>query len=245
VLEYLRAFLSGRVGWDALGATLIISGAFGMFRRSAVVAAGGYATDTVGEDMELVVRLHRHGREMGRAHQVAFVPDPVAWTECPETVRVLARQRDRWQRGLMETIWRHRVMLFNPKYGRVGTLAFPYFFFLEMCGPVIEGMGYVGFLVTVVTGRASGAFILAFLALAFAFGMALSIAAVALEELTFRRYPRARDMLQLFWLAVAENLGYRQLSTYWRIRGVVSKLRGASGWGAMERRGFKPRAAPG
>ncbi|MDP2956596.1 MAG: glycosyltransferase family 2 protein, partial [Longimicrobiales bacterium] len=241
VLEYLRAFLAGRVGWDALNATLIISGAFGMFRRAAVVEAGGYATDTVGEDMELVVRLRRRGFESGKDHRVAFVPDPVAWTECPETVRVLGRQRDRWQRGLMESIWRHRRMLFNPRYGRVGTLAFPYFFFLEMCGPVIEGAGYLGFVLAVATGRASLPFILAFLALAFAFGMALSVAAVALEELTFRRYPRARDLAQLFWLAILENVGYRQLSTYWRLKGIVSKVRGATGWGAMERRGFKPK----
>jgi len=109
VLEYLRAFLSGRMGWDALDATLIISGAFGLFRRSTVVGVGGYATsrtsgETVGEDMELVVRLHRRLREAGTPYRIAFVPDPVAWTECPETLAVLGRQRDRWQRGLLESL---------------------------------------------------------------------------------------------------------------------------------------------
>ncbi|MGD8289614.1 MAG: glycosyltransferase family 2 protein, partial [Gemmatimonadota bacterium] len=105
VLEYLRSFLSGRMGWDALDATLIISGAFGMFQRSVVTEVGGYATDTVGEDMELIVRIHRYCREQGRPYRVAFVPDPVAWTECPETLKVLGRQRDRWQRGLVESLW--------------------------------------------------------------------------------------------------------------------------------------------
>jgi len=244
VLEYLRAFLSGRMGWDAIDATLIISGAFGMFRRSAVTEVGGYATDTVGEDMELVVRLHRVMREQKRPYRVAFVPDPVAWTECPESAKVLGRQRDRWQRGLMESMWRHRRMLLNPRYGRIGMVAFPYFFFLEMLGPVIEGLGYITFVVAVLMGRASGAYIGAFLAVALAFGIALSFAAVALEELTFRRYPRIRDLLGLFGLAITENLGYRQLSTYWRIRGMISKIRGATAWGAMERKGFQTPSTP-
>ncbi len=244
VLEYLRAFLSGRMGWDAIDATLIISGAFGMFRRQAVTDVGGYATDTVGEDMELVVRLHRVMREQKRPYRVAFVPDPVAWTECPESARVLGRQRDRWQRGLMESMWRHRRMLLNPRYGRIGMIAFPYFFFLEMLGPVIEGVGYITFVIAVLMGRTSAAYIGAFLAVALAFGIALSFAAVALQELTFRRYPRVRDLLRLFGLAITENLGYRQLSTYWRIRGMISKIRGATAWGAMERKGFQPPSEP-
>ena len=239
VLEYLRSFLSGRMGWDALDATLIISGAFGMFQRTVVTEAGGYATDTVGEDMELVVRLHRHCREQRRPYRVAFVPDPVAWTECPESLRVLGRQRDRWQRGLVEALWRHRRMLLSPRYGSVGMLAFPYFFFLEVFGPIIEGLGYLTFLLAVGLGRASMGYVLAFLAVAFAFGIALSFAAVGLEELSFRRYPRLRDLLRLLGVAITENVGYRQLSTYWRIRGMISKLRGAKAWGAMERKGFR------
>ncbi len=240
VLEYLRAFLSGRMGWAALDATLIISGAFGLFRRSIVVEAGGFATDTVGEDMELVVRLHRLCRERGIPYRVTFVPDPVAWTECPETFSMLGRQRDRWQRGLSESLIRHRRLLFNPRYGRIGLLAYPYFFFLEMLGPAVELAGYVAFVALVLLGRASGPFVVAFLMVAFGFGVALSVAAVGLEELSFRRYPRLRDVVQLFGLAVAENFGYRQLSTYWRVRGMFSVLRRKKGWGAMTRKGFVP-----
>lgn len=241
VLEYLRAFLSGRMGWDAMDSTLIISGAFGMFRRDRVVDVGGYSTDTVGEDMELVVRLHRHCREQKIPYTIRFVPDPVAWTECPESIKVLGRQRDRWQRGLMESLWRHKIMLFNPRYGRIGLVAFPYFFFLEMLGPVIEGLAYVGFALALILGRWSLPYLLAFMALAIAFGVALSIAAVALEELSFRRYPRTRDVFALIGLGFLETIGYRQLSTWWRVRGMISKLRGVHTWGAMERKGF---AAP-
>jgi cellulose synthase/poly-beta-1,6-N-acetylglucosamine synthase-like glycosyltransferase len=238
VLEYLRAFLSGRMGWDALDATLVISGAFGIFKRSTVVDAGGYATDTVGEDMELVVRLHRHCSERRIPYKIHFVPDPVAWTECPESLSVLSRQRDRWQRGLFQSLTRHRVMLLNSTYGKAGVLAFPYFFFLEMLGPVVEALGYVAFAASVVTGRADWVFVVAFLAVAVVLGVALSVAAVALEELSFRRYPRFTDLLWLFGLGVLENFGYRQLSSWWRLKGTWSAIRKVEGWGGMQRKGF-------
>ncbi|MEE9465145.1 MAG: glycosyltransferase [Candidatus Neomarinimicrobiota bacterium] len=244
VLEYLRAFMAGRIGWDAMDLTLIISGAFGVFRRKTVVDIGGYYTDTVGEDMEMIVRLHRHCRERNIPYRIAYVPDPVAWTECPESIRVLGRQRDRWQRGLYESLMRNRRMLLNPRYGRIGLVAFPYFFFMEMLGPVIELFGYFTFTGAVILGRASGPYILAFLMAAFAFGIVLSIAAVGLEELSFHRYPRISDLLRLFGLAVVENFGYRQLTAYWRIRGFFSGLRGVKTWGKMERKGFSGGISP-
>ena len=245
VLEYLRAFLAGRVAWDRIRSTLIVSGAFGMFKRSAVVDVGGFATDTVGEDMELVVRLHRRFREREEPYDIGFVPDPGAWTEAPETLRALAGQRDRWQRGLMETLSRNFPMLLNPRYGRIGLFAYPYFFFLEMLGPVIEATGYVAFLATLLGGRASLPYALAFLAMTGALGVALSLSAVGLEEATFRRYPRTKDLLHLFWLAVVENFGYRQLTAFWRMRGVVRKIRGVRTWGEMPRKGFQAPARGG
>jgi cellulose synthase/poly-beta-1,6-N-acetylglucosamine synthase-like glycosyltransferase len=189
--------------------------------------------------MELVVRLHRHHSEAGVPYKMQFVPDPVAWTECPESVGVLERQRDRWQRGLFQSLTRHTRMLFNPRYGKAGLIAFPYFFFLEMLGPLIELLGYVSFIVTIVAGRADWWFATVFLALAVVLGGVLSVAAVALEELSFRRYPRLVDVLHLFWLAALENLGYRQLNTWWRVKGTVSALRGVESWGRMTRKGFQ------
>jgi cellulose synthase/poly-beta-1,6-N-acetylglucosamine synthase-like glycosyltransferase len=244
VLEYLRGFLVGRMGFSALGMTLIISGAFGLFRRETVVAAGGYASwrtsgETVGEDMELVVRLQRYCREHKLPGRVTFIPDPVAWTECPENLRLLGRQRDRWQRGLVESLMRHRVMLGNPRYGRIGLVAFPYYFFLEMLGPGLEFLGYVAFALTLLLGLGSPMYIGAFLAVAVLYGMAISVGAVVLEELTFRRYTRFRDLLTLFGVAVIENFGYRQLSTFFRFRGLVSAMRRVRSWGSMDRQGFE------
>ncbi len=238
VLEYLRAFFFGRVGWDALGAMLIISGAFGLFRRETVVEVGGYRTDTVGEDMELVVRMHRHLREEGTDYRVRFVPDSVAWTEVPSTYRVLQSQRDRWQRGLADTMVRHQRMLFNPRYGVVGTVAYPFFYVLETFGPVLEFLGYVIFAIALAKGAISGPFAITFFLVAFMLGAALSSIAVVLEELTFRRYRDTGELLQLMTLPLVETFGYRQLNAWWRLKGLWSYFRNEKSWGTMERSGF-------
>lgn len=242
VLEYLRAFLVGRMGWEALKGNLIISGAFGIFRRSTVIAAGGFSTDTVGEDMELVVRLHRYCMDHDLPYNISFVPDPVAWTEAPESLRVLGRQRDRWQRGLSESLTKHRNMMFRRRYGRIGMWVMPHFYFLEMWGPLIEMIGYGVFAMTLLLGWTSAAYVSAFLLVAVVLGITLSVSALALEELAFRRYPRLKDLFRLFLLAVAENVGYRQLTAFWRLRGLFRFLRKAKGWGAMPRVGFAKKA---
>jgi len=243
VLEYLRSFLAGRVGWDALRVMFLISGAFGMFRRDIVADLGGLDTNSIGEDLELTVRIHRYCRDRDMPYRVAFVPDPVAWTEAPDTLRILANQRDRWQRGLIDTMFLHRDMLLNPKYGRIGLVAYPYFFFLEMLGPVIELTGYVVFALLLAFGLVSLPLALAFVLVSVVLGAILSVLSVVLEEVSFRRYDRFSDLLRLFGLAVLENFGYRQLQTYFRCRGTWSYLRGVEGWGTMERRGFKESTA--
>ena len=239
VLEYLRAFLAARVGWNTIGGTIIISGAFGAFRRSVVAEAGGFDPTTVGEDMELIVRLHRHCRDRDIPYRIEFIADPVAWTEAPERVAELGRQRDRWQRGLAQVITRHRRMIANPKYGVPGMMALPYYVVFELFGPIVELLGYFAFAVAVVTGRASAVYVVAFLAVAVFLGSALSVAAVALEEISFRRYRRFGDLVTLLGVALIENFGYRQLSTWWRLRGLVSATRGDLKWGAMERQGLE------
>jgi cellulose synthase/poly-beta-1,6-N-acetylglucosamine synthase-like glycosyltransferase len=237
-VEYLRAFLGGRVAFSFLNSLLIISGAFGVFRRDAVLEAGGYRTSTVGEDMELVVRLHKIWREKRRTYRVVFVPEPVCWTEVPETLRVLQRQRNRWQRGTVDSVGLHRRMLLNPRYGILGLFALPYFLLFEMLGPAIELLGYAVTIIGVVFGLIDIELALLFLAVSILFGILLSMSAVVLEELTQRRYPRPADLARLFAAAVVENLGFRQLLTIWRTRGLIDGLRGKQGWGVMERRGF-------
>jgi cellulose synthase/poly-beta-1,6-N-acetylglucosamine synthase-like glycosyltransferase len=237
-VEYLRAFLGGRVAFTFLNSLLIISGAFGLFRRDAVLAAGGYRTSTVGEDMELVVRLHRLWRDARKKYEIVFVPEPVCWTEVPESLAVLKRQRNRWQRGTVDSIGLHKRMLMNPRYGMLGLFAMPYFFLFEMLGPAIELLGYVCTIGGWAFGLIATETAILFFTVSILFGVLLSMSAIVLEELTQRRYPAARDIARLFLAAVIENFGFRQLLTIWRTRGLIDGLRGKQGWGAMERRGF-------
>ena len=242
VVEYFRAFLFGRLGWNLLGGNLIISGAFGLFRRDAVIAAGGYTHDTVGEDMELVLKLRRQAYEAQQRHAVLFVPDAVAWTECPESLKVLGRQRDRWHRGLSDVLWRHRHMLFNPRYGVVGLWCLPYFVFVELLAPVIELLGWIGLLLGVAAGLLNTSFAALFFLVAYGIGGVLSTYSLLLEEWSFSRYTRVSDRARLMLYLVFESFGYRQLTVIWRLRGIWKYLRGRTDWGRMERRGFA--AAP-
>lgn len=241
VVEYLRAFLLGRLGLNRLGGNLIISGAFGLFRREPMIAAGGWLHDTVGEDMELVVRLRRLGYEQHGPSGVVFVPDPTAWTEVPESWGVLGRQRDRWHRGLTDTLWRHRRLIGNPRYGAMGLVVFPYFVLVELLAPVVEALGLVVLAGSLAAGIIDRTFALLYFALAIGIGLILSVATLMLDQAAFMRFRRPRDLGWLVWWSVAENLGYRQMTVYWRLRGLVKYMRGRSEWGAMTRKGFSTR----
>lgn len=241
VSEYLRAFLFGRLGWNELGGTLIISGAFGLFHREAMIACGGYTHDTVGEDMELVLKLRRRAYEAGQRHRVLFVPDAVAWTEVPETVAVLGRQRDRWHRGLADVLWRHRRLIGNPKYGAMGLVGLPYFLIVELLAPVTELLGWVALAVWVLMGALNAKVALLFFAIAYGLNAIHGTLAVLADELSFPRYRRTRDRLMVIGWSMLETFGYRQLTVLWRVRGLWKFMRGRTDWGKMERRGF---AAP-
>jgi cellulose synthase/poly-beta-1,6-N-acetylglucosamine synthase-like glycosyltransferase len=238
VVEYFRAFLVGRMGWSSLRSLLIISGAFGLFRRQLVEAVGGWWTQTVGEDVELVVRLHRYLHDRGETYRIQFVPDPVCWTEVPEDVRTLARQRRRWQRGLAQALWRHRAVLGRPRFGPFGLAAFPYFLVFELFGPLIQLIGLPVTLYAYFTGRLSLGFVIGFLVVSVFLGILLSVAALALEEFSFRRHERRRDIVRLLVFAVVENVGYRQLNDFWRVLAFVDLALRRQAWGAQRRRGI-------
>ncbi len=240
IIEYLRAFLGGRIGWSKSGMLMIISGAFGLFRRDVCVEVGGYDPTTVGEDAELVLRLHRHQREHQRPCRITFFPDPICWTECPEDLRTLVRQRDRWQRGLIEMIARHRKMLFRPQFGRIGSVAMPYFILFELLGPTIECLGYTLFVLALILGIVSLPFALVFFAVSLTYSLVLSFVVILMEERAFRRYPGWRDLTRLTFCAVVENIGYRQLLAVVRMRSWYTLARRKQHWGEMTRKGFGP-----
>jgi cellulose synthase/poly-beta-1,6-N-acetylglucosamine synthase-like glycosyltransferase len=238
IVEYARAFFLGRAGWNWFGALLIISGAFGLFRRDAVVRIGGYSTETVGEDMDLVMRLYREHVRQGIAHRIVFSPDPICWTEVPSDMRSLRRQRGRWHRGLWTNLWSNREMLFNPRYGRLGMLAVPYFWIFEGMGPIIEVTGFATFALAAILGALEPSIAWLFLSLAVLHGLLLSQVAVGVESMLLQRYPRSSDRLILLAAGLLEFLGFHQILTLERFRASFQVGRKRGTWGEMRRVGI-------
>ena len=238
VVEYLRAFLFGRLGWSQLNGMLIISGAFGLFKTEAVIAAGGYRSNTIGEDMELVVRLHRMLRQQGVAYRIQFVPEPVCWTEAPEDFRTLKNQRIRWQRGLSESLSSNWGLMFSRNGGAPGWLAFPFMVLFEWLGPIVELGGYVFMAFAYAFDLVSGQAFFGFLIMAVGLGILLSASGLLLEEMAFHMYPKLRQLALLLLMVVLENLGYRQLNSWWRLVGLFRwASQSESTWGEMKRKG--------
>lgn len=237
IVEYLRAFLFGRLGWSPINAMLIISGAFGLFHKDTVIGIGGYRHDTIGEDMELVVRLHRHLRLNGTPYRITFAPDPICWTEAPEDLTTLKNQRIRWQRGLCESLARNLDLFCHPKGGAVGWLAFPFMVLFEWLGPVIEVFGYLFVTAGFLLGFVSFNVWVVLLVAAISLGILLSVSAFLLEEMSFHVYPKPRHVLLLLLGAILENFGYRQLNSFWKLIGLYRWLIGKKAtWGAMTRK---------
>ncbi|MGB9109550.1 MAG: glycosyltransferase family 2 protein [Telluria sp.] len=238
VVEYLRAFLFGRLGWSAVNGMLIISGAFGVFRKDAVVSVGGYRPDTIGEDMELIVRLHRLLRARRQPYRIEFVPDPVCWTEAPEDFKTLKNQRIRWQRGLAESLNANWGLMFSRNGGVPGWLAFPFMLLFEWLGPLVEVGGYVFMTIAFLTGEISWQAFSTFMFVAIGLGILLSASGLLLEEMSFHIYPRGKQLLALGLVVLVENLGYRQLNTWWRLIGLFRwATQKEASWGAMTRKG--------
>lgn len=237
IIEYLRVFLIGRIGLSRHNLLLIISGAFGVFNKSWVIKAGGYERGTVGEDMELVVRLHKLIAEEKSDKQMQYIPDPVCWTEAPESISILSRQRTRWQRGLFETLRKHKDMMMNPKFKKVGLISMPYFLLIELLGAFVEGLAYVfivsGLFFSLISIELT---ILLFLVTWF-YGCYISMCGVLLEEWSLRRYPKKRHLLILFFYASTEMFWYRPLTVWWRLEGVWQAFRKKTEWGVMTRKG--------
>ncbi len=238
VLEYLRAFLLGRMAWAKLDGLLIISGAFGMFDKEIAIKAGGYNHNTVGEDMELVVRMRRYMIEHKLPYTVRYTPDPLCWTEAPSTLKVLGRQRDRWTRGTMETLWIHRKMFMNPKYGLLGMLSIPYWFLFEWLAPWIEAIGTLSFVGLALLGFVNWSFVLALLALVFSFAILISVISVFFEEISFYQYKSKRDIMKLILTGIIEPFFYHPMTVFWALKGNYHKLIGEKSWGVMTRVGF-------
>ncbi len=244
IVEYMRTFLFGRPGWNFLRATFICSGAFCLLHRESVMLAGGFSTDTVTEDIDMIATLHRFLRRQKKWHyRMVFTTDPVCWTEAPHSIKMLARQRRRWQLGLVQTVMKHNDMIFDPRYGWMGLLSMPFHAYAEAVGCVVEALGTILIPLSFFVGAMPLSFFLLLMSLAVGYGTLLSVASVLLQEATLRRYPKMRDVVILCVFAVVENLGYRQMLAFFRAQAVLKYVFGLRRWEIVRHKGVRQEAS--
>lgn len=237
-LEHIRSFLLGRMAWSRLNGLLLISGAFGIFDKEVAIQCGGYNHNTVGEDMELVVRMRRYMEEHNLPYKVTYIPDPLCWTEAPTTYKILGRQRNRWTRGTIETLYIHRKLFFNPKYGLLGMLSYPYWFFFEFLAPLIEFFGTIAFLVFALLGMIDWPFFLALMGFVMVFGYLYSAFALFMEVFTYNQYRRFKDIVRLLFTAIEEPFLFHSFTVWAAVKGNKDIIVKKKGWGEMTRQGF-------
>jgi hypothetical protein len=239
IIEYTRAFIISRIAWSHMNGLMIISGAIGMFDREVVIECGGYLRKTVGEDMELVVRMRRYMYEKGIKHKVKYLPDPLLWTEVPTERKALSRQRNRWVRGTMDTLFLHKKLFFNPRYGALGLIGYPYWLFFEWLAPIVEMLGFIYFITMAIIGAVNWPLFLTILLFIYLFALTFSYFAILYNELTFHTYKKSREDLRLFISATFEPFLYHPQVVWWNVKGNISYLRGNKAWGAKKRIGFE------
>ncbi|PCJ97159.1 MAG: glycosyl transferase family 2 [Flavobacteriaceae bacterium] len=239
LLEYTRSFILGRMAWGRIDSLLIISGAFGFFDREIVMAVGGYDTNTVGEDMEIVFKMRKYMHDENLPYTVEYIPDPLCWTEVPEDLKILVNQRDRWARGNLETLQKHKDMFFNPKYGKLGLISYPYWFFYEWLAPLLEFVGFFSIIVFIYLGIINWDFFIAITTTIYMFSVMISFYAILWDVYSYNQYTKTKDLLTLVFCAIIEPLVFHPIVVFSAVRGNYKKLfRIKSGWGSQVRKGF-------
>ncbi len=238
VMEYIRAFLLARMAWSRLDGLLIISGAFGMFQREIAMNAGGYDHNTVGEDMELVVRMRKFMQRRNEPYRVVYIPDPLCWTEAPEDLNILFKQRNRWTRGNFETLWKHKDIALNPRFGIMGMISYPYWFVFEWLAPLIEFLGISYFAILAILGKINWFTFLLFLVSLYSFSLCFSSFAIYFEERTYHQYKKKRELFILLATAFFELFFFHPIVTFAAVMGNIDLIRGKKSWGKMTRKGF-------
>ena len=227
------------MGWSSINGLILISGAFGLFDKEIAIKAGGYNHNTVGEDMELVVRMRKYMADQKIKYLVKFIPEPLCWTEAPSSNKILSRQRNRWTRGSFETLWLHKKLLLNPKYGVLGIISIPYWFFFEWMAPIIEFGGFILLIVFAILGYVNWPFFFVLLILVYVFSVLFSILSIVFEELSFPQYRKPTDIFKLILTAMAEPILAHPRMVWWAIMGNIDLIKGKKNWGEMTRTGFQ------
>ncbi|CAI8894617.1 poly-beta-1,6-N-acetyl-D-glucosamine synthase [Brevibacillus sp. IT-7CA2] len=243
-VEYLKAFLGGRIGWSAINGLIIVSGAFGVFRKDYIIKVGGYREGYPGEDMNIIIKLHKYMLENKLPYRVAFCPDAVCWTQAPDTLKILGSQRRRWGRGNLKNMIEYgRYMAFRPKYKLFGMLTLPFNILFETLNPYFRITGLLALIGYTLLDMTNGYVLLIYGLLNVLYGMLLGIGSLLLEEIAFRRYPRFRDIVKMLFYTILMFFGYRQIGVIWRFLGHIEYLRNNNSWGTMTRTSWQTKSS--
>jgi len=240
VVEYIRSFLLGRMAWTEINGLMLVSGAFGMYPRKRVIEVNGFNPKTVGEDLELCIRLRRLMEEKNISYRVVYLPETLCWTEGPSDYHVLIQQRDRWARALWETLRIHRDLSFNRKYGAMGVLYYPYWVIFEFGAPIIEALGLIFIFVFALFGMVNWTIAILLFTAVYLIGCIFSSAAIFMYVKNFNHYNKPKQVIELLLAAYLEPFVYHPILLYGQLKGYYKKIFGIkSGWGTMTRKGFK------
>lgn len=240
VVEYMRAFLLGRMAWSEVNGLMLVSGAFGMYPRKRMIEVGGFDSKTVGEDLELCIRLRSHMEELKLPYRVEYLPETLCWTEAPPDYKIFIKQRDRWARGLWETLSKHRKLLFNPKYRQMGLVYMPFWLFFEFGAPIVEFLGLCFIILSTFMGWINWHMAILLFTFVYLLGCVFSTAAIFMFVRSFDHYTKPKQLIELLLAAYLEPFFFHPVLVFGQIKGYYKKLFGIkSGWGTMTRKGFK------
>lgn len=239
-LEYVRSFLFGRMAWSQINGLLLVSGGLGMFDKEIVIKAGGYWHKSLGEDMELITRMRKYMHETKQKFVIKYIPESLCWTEVPATRKVFIRQRTRWGRGLIQTLYLHRKMFFNPKYGRTAFVILPFFFMFEFLVPIIEFFGVIYIITTIILGLLNVQFLLLMSLFVYLFYLLITIISILIDDTLYKSYYGYKDLITLIGMAIIEPFVYHPFNVYASLRGYWNfMMQSEQKWGVMVRRGFQ------
>ncbi|KMT22217.1 glycosyltransferase family 2 protein [Clostridium cylindrosporum] len=235
IVEYYRSFLSTRVSFNKMNSNLIISGAIGLFKKQSAIGAGGYESDTVGEDMEMVIKLHTYCIKNRIDYNIGYVPDAVCWTQVPEKLSDLKKQRRRWHMGLTQSLWEHKYVFINPRYGAVGLVAYIYYVFFELLAPIIELLGIVIIPLSYYIGLLNFDFMVLYLGIFILYSFIVSVASITFESYLFRNTISLKMGLVLIGISFLECFGFRQLCSLYRLSAFIGYKKNKLSWEKITR----------
>ncbi|MGM1057036.1 MAG: glycosyltransferase [Bacteroidota bacterium] len=245
VVEYIRAFLIGRMGWGEINGLMLVSGAFGMYPRTRLIEVGGFDATTVGEDLELCIRLRIHMERIKKPYKVVYIPETLCWTEAPPDVNILIKQRDRWARGLWETMKLHKQLFLNPKFRNMGLFFYPYWLFFEFGAPIVEFLGLICIIVFGALGLINWTTAILLFTCVYLIGCIFSTVAIFLYIKNFKHYSSLKQVSELLLAAYLEPFLYHPVLLFGQMKGYYKMLFGIkSGWGTMTRKGFNTTTTP-